>query len=152
MEASHRRQWFQFRLSTIFWTSLVIAVTANIAYRTGRRAGIEEQLARHRQGRLYAEVYPVKDLVLGPGMTKPDFDTLIDLLKFTINPQKWDNVGGDGSIDGFDTNFVLVVNQDVNTHRQIKAKLAELRRKIQPPTWTNRVAQWLHGDELAPWP
>ena len=137
------RRYFQFHLSTLFWLSLAICLTATISYRAGVRAGIDEQLARHHQGRLYAKAYYVEDLVLGPGMTRPDFDSLIDLLK-SINPQKWSDLGGDGSIAGFDTNNTIVVHQDLNTHRLIEAKLTELRH-LQRPTWLNRLTTWINA-------
>jgi hypothetical protein len=136
------RPWFQFRLNTLFWLSLVVSITATLSYRAGIRAGIDEQLATQHQGELYAKLYPVPDLVLGPGMTNPDFATLIDLLK-SINPQKWDDVGGDGSIEGFSTNNSIVVYQDANTHRRIEYKLAELRQ-LQQPTWINRITRWIN--------
>ena len=37
----------------------------------------------------------------GGGVTA-DFDSLIDLITSTIAPQSWDDVGGPGSVDGFD--------------------------------------------------
>jgi hypothetical protein len=37
------------------------------------------------------------------GAGQADFDTLIDLITSTVKPTSWDNVGGAGSIKGFDT-------------------------------------------------
>jgi len=137
------RRLLQFRLSTIFWLSIVVTITATIAFRVGLRAGVEQQLARDRQGTVYVRAYPVKDLVLGPGMTKPYFATLMEMIQ-QINPQKWQEAGGAGEMAAFDTNFTIVIAQDASTHKEIESKLAELRR-LQQPTWVNRFAAWLNN-------
>lgn len=64
------------------------------------------------------------------GGANADFDTLIDLITATIAPDTWDDVGGDGSIQGFPTNLSLVVNQTQEVHDQI-ADLLEQLRKLQ---------------------
>jgi len=57
-----------------------------------------------------------------------DFDTLIDLITATIAPTTWDDVGGEGSIQGFPTNLSLVVSQTQDVHQQIADLLVQLRR------------------------
>ena len=116
---------FQVRLSSFFWLMLVIA--AGIG---GYRAGQEEQLARQRAGTMYAKAYSVNDLVLGPGMTTPDFDSLIDQLVL-LSPPKWSQNGGAGSLSGFENAGKLVIYQDETTHRQVARKLAAMRRHIR---------------------
>ena len=64
---------------------------------------------------------------LGGGV-QADFDTLIELITTTIAPQSWDEVGGPGSISGFDTNLSLVVSQTQEVHEQIADLLEQLRR------------------------
>jgi general secretion pathway protein D len=64
---------------------------------------------------------------LGGGV-QADFDTLIELITTTIAPQSWDDVGGPGSISGFDTNLSLVVSQTQEVHEQIADLLEQLRR------------------------
>ena len=64
---------------------------------------------------------------LGGGVTA-DFDSLIDLITSTISPQSWDEVGGPGSISGFDTNLSLVVSQTQEVHEKIADLLEQLRR------------------------
>jgi general secretion pathway protein D len=64
---------------------------------------------------------------LGGGVVA-DFDSLIDLITLTISPQSWDDVGGPGSIEGFDTNLSLVVSQTQDVHEQIADLLEQLRR------------------------
>jgi general secretion pathway protein D len=64
---------------------------------------------------------------LGGGV-QADFDTLIELITTTIAPQSWDEVGGPGSISGFETNLSLVVSQTQEVHEQIADLLEQLRR------------------------
>lgn len=142
MERKSWRSWFQFRLSSLLWLSIIVSITATLSYRWGVRAGIDEQLARQRQDKVYLVVYQVQDLVISPGMAKPDFDSLIDLIQ-NINPRKWDVLGGPGSVAGFDTNGTLVVSQDADTHSQIESKLASLRQ-LRNPTWMSRFLAWVN--------
>lgn len=62
------------------------------------------------------------------GGAQADFDTLIDLITATIAPTTWDDVGGEGSIQGFPTNLSLVVSQTQEVHQQIADLLEQLRR------------------------
>jgi hypothetical protein len=144
MKSKNWRYWFQFRLSTLFWISIAVAFTASISHRFGFLKGMNEQLARQRQGTTYCVAYPVKDLVLGPGMTKPDFDSLIEHISAEVSPGKWASNGGVGAMSGSDEAGVLVVYQDDNTHRQIEAKLAALRR-LQRPSWLKVAVAWLNA-------
>ncbi|MDG2382002.1 MAG: general secretion pathway protein GspD [Pirellulaceae bacterium] len=62
------------------------------------------------------------------GGAQADFDTLIELITATIAPTTWDEVGGEGSIQGFPTNLSLVVSQTQEVHQQIADLLEQLRR------------------------
>ncbi len=62
------------------------------------------------------------------GGSQADFDTLIDLITSTISPQTWSEMGGPGTIQGFDTNLSLVVSQTQEVHEQIADLLAQLRK------------------------
>jgi len=64
---------------------------------------------------------------LGGGV-QPDFDSLIELITTTIEPDSWDEVGGAGSIAPFETNLSLVVSQTQDVHEQIVDLLEQLRR------------------------
>ncbi|HEX5103905.1 MAG TPA: hypothetical protein VFV87_08855, partial [Pirellulaceae bacterium] len=64
---------------------------------------------------------------LGGGVIA-DFDSLIELITTTISPDSWDEVGGPGSISGFDTNLSLVVSQTQEVHEQLADLLEQLRR------------------------
>jgi hypothetical protein len=42
----------------------------------------------------------------------PSFDELVDLIVSTVHPNPWDEVGGPGAIDEFETRCVLIVDAD----------------------------------------
>ncbi|MCA9216848.1 MAG: hypothetical protein KDB27_27450, partial [Planctomycetales bacterium] len=54
-----------------------------------------------------------------------DYDTLIDIIVGAIAPDSWDDVGGEGSIQGF--KGMLVVSNVQEIHDQIAALLTQLR-------------------------
>ncbi|MCE5269472.1 MAG: hypothetical protein LLG00_16470, partial [Planctomycetaceae bacterium] len=62
------------------------------------------------------------------GATQPDFDSLIELIKSTVKPTSWDDVGGSGSIANFETNLTIVVSQTQEVHEEIADLLEQLRR------------------------
>jgi len=63
------------------------------------------------------------------GGSQADFETLIDLITSTIEPDSWEDVGtGTGSVRGFDTNLSLVVSNTQEVHEKIADLLAQLRR------------------------
>ena len=64
---------------------------------------------------------------LGGGVDA-DFDTLIELITSTIAPTSWDDVGGPGSVVGFEGNLSLVVSQTQEVHQDIVDLLQQLRR------------------------
>jgi general secretion pathway protein D len=57
-----------------------------------------------------------------------DFDSLIQLVEQTISPNSWSSVGGAGTIQPFQPNLSLVVNQTQAVHEQISDLLTQLRR------------------------
>ena len=69
---------------------------------------------------------------MGPGGmgggAQADFDSLIQLITATIQPESWDEVGGPGSVQPFETNLSLVVSQTQEVHEQIVDLLEQLRR------------------------
>jgi general secretion pathway protein D len=62
------------------------------------------------------------------GAAMADFDSLINLITSTVEPDQWDDVGGPGTIEQFDTNLSLVIRQTEEVHEQIVDLLAQLRR------------------------
>ena len=65
----------------------------------------------------------------GPGGgSQADFDTLIELITTTVDPDTWEELGGSGTLSGFPTNLSLVVSQTQEVHEKIADLLAQLRR------------------------
>jgi hypothetical protein len=79
--------------------------------------------ARHDRGSMAA----------GFGGTQADFDSLIDLIKSTIEPNSWDDAGGPGSAQGFEGG--VYCDADGTIHRILKqdrsARLASIARQEQ---------------------
>ncbi|MGB6043522.1 MAG: hypothetical protein WBF93_10235 [Pirellulales bacterium] len=62
------------------------------------------------------------------GSSAADFDSLIELITKTVDPDSWDEVGGQGSIAEFETNLSLVISQTQEIHEKIADLLDQLRR------------------------
>lgn len=86
------------------------------------------------ESQLITRVYPVLDLVT-VGKSRPpksgfgkDYDSLIDVIIATIQPDSWDDVGGPGAIDALGNAGSLVISQTSEVHGQIEGLLAALRK------------------------
>lgn len=86
---------------------------------------------------LVTRVYPVADLIRGED-GRNDFDPLIDLITSTVEPDSWQDVGGPGSINGFDSSLVFSQRRDI--HQRIEALLSALRRVRQLPGYSRPLA------------
>ena len=62
------------------------------------------------------------------GGAQADFDSLINLITSTIQPTTWQETGGPGSIEPFDTNLSIVVSNTQEVHEEIVDLLEQLRR------------------------
>ncbi|TWT33185.1 general secretion pathway protein GspD [Blastopirellula retiformator] len=62
------------------------------------------------------------------GGVQPDFDSLIQLITTTIEPESWEELGGPGAVQPFQTNLSLVVSQTQEVHDKIADLLEQLRR------------------------
>ncbi|MDO4574420.1 MAG: hypothetical protein Q4D98_04315 [Planctomycetia bacterium] len=62
------------------------------------------------------------------GAASADFDSLIELIKGTVNTESWDDQGGSGTIKPFPVNLSLVVSQTQEIHEKIANLLEQLRR------------------------
>ena len=90
---------------------------------------------------LYTKAYYVADLVVplkAPTFSpsgvreqddgaEADFDTLINLITSTVEPNSWDSIGGDCQIVPFEGNLSLVVTQTANGHEGVLGLLKQLR-------------------------
>ncbi|MCC6125845.1 MAG: hypothetical protein IT426_12835 [Pirellulales bacterium] len=84
---------------------------------------------------LYALPYDVTDLVLGEdGIEDVMFDELIELITKTVKPTTWDEVGGPGSIQPFESVGIIsiVVAQTDEVHEELVDLLADLRALRKP--------------------
>ena len=90
------------------------------------------------EGMMKTRVYDVSELVpskamidnWGRAVTGRDFDSLVDLIQSTIEPQTWDVVGGPASIATIELphSGVLVISQTLAVHEQIARLLAGLHQ------------------------
>lgn len=65
----------------------------------------------------------------GPGGAAiADFDSLINLIQTTIEPDTWDLLGGPSTMQEYRANLTLVVSTTTDVHEQIADLLASLRR------------------------
>ena len=98
---------------------------------------------------LSTKVYPVADLIDDNG------DALVNLIKSTVMPDSWDEVGGPGNITGgsFGGAETIVISQTYHIHREIAELLAKLRKvagdssptaRAQPPS--NTQVFWPRGE------
>lgn len=62
------------------------------------------------------------------GGVQPDFDSLIELITTTVEPDSWEELGGPGSVAPFATNLSLVVSQTQEVHDRLADLLEQLRR------------------------
>jgi hypothetical protein len=92
---------------------------------------------------LVIRVYPVADLIRGED-GRSDFDPLIDLITSTVEPDSWQDVGGPGSINGFDSSLVFSQRREI--HQRIEALLSTLRRVKQLPGYSNPIAPATAGN------
>ena len=80
---------------------------------------------------LETRLYPVLDLVAPGSKTDEefdDYDTLIDTITTTVEPDSWDDVGGPGTIAEYPVVGALVISQTTEIHEQVEKLLASLRR------------------------
>lgn len=84
---------------------------------------------------LETRLYPVLDLVALEGISsreavqgEADYDTLIDTIATTVEPDSWDEVGGAGTVADFPNAGALVIMQTQEIHAEVEKVLLSLRR------------------------
>lgn len=60
--------------------------------------------------------------------TQPDFDSLVELITGTVEPNSWAQLGGPGTIKTHEMNLTLIVSNTQEVHEQIADLLNQLRR------------------------
>jgi hypothetical protein len=81
------------------------------------------------ESQLIHGVYDVRDLVETSG--RPDFDSLIELITTTVEPDSWDEVGGPGTIAEMGDRW-LVVSQTEDIQQKVQRTLARVRALLEP--------------------
>jgi general secretion pathway protein D len=111
-------------------TSLPLTIAANEGMGAGGGSILAQTGGLGQGGSLRSR--PSQYTGVGPGgmggAALADFDTLIELITSTIQPDSWEENGGNGAIEPFPTNLSLVISQTQDVHEQIADLLDQLRR------------------------
>ncbi|MBI5758865.1 MAG: hypothetical protein HZA46_10145 [Planctomycetales bacterium] len=81
---------------------------------------------------LETRIYDVEKLVRYPEETQPDFQSLIDLITATVQPDSWDTAGGEASMPQLPPSF-LVIRQTQAVHAVIDELLRDLEHVLSVP-------------------
>lgn len=110
----------------------LVGPTAEGSADTPASASALAQLGQSGTLSLAGSQNPNTPLGFGPGGpgggSQADFDTLIELITTTVDPESWEELGGSGTLSGFPTNLSLVVAQTQEVHERVADLLAQLRR------------------------
>ncbi len=111
--------------------SSIMAPATAVASRTGGKMNNDAVLANSMTDGFNAGS-PMTPASTGPGAfgsgSGADFDSLIELIQKTVDPNTWEANAGPGSIAPFETNLSLVVSQTQEVHEKIVELLEQLRR------------------------
>ena len=132
MDAKTPKKYWQFRLRTLLWLMLCLAIGLG-AYRAGFDNGYADRInQREEVGATFAASYDVRDVVptrkTATG-TVVEFDPLIRDVEANVLPKTWSSNGGQACIAEFATNLTLVVSHDKDGHERVAAYLETLREK-----------------------
>jgi hypothetical protein len=132
-ESKPTRRRFQFGLAALLF---VIALLASLfaGFRVGYDRGYVSGENQRRSENPKAMVYNVGDLVRSNPDDAADFDPLVEMLTGSIEPETWSDMGGQGSIDPFEPDQ-LIINQTSDVHEKISDLLKSIRdgrTKIKP--------------------
>ncbi|MFC1759577.1 hypothetical protein ACFL2H_12565, partial [Planctomycetota bacterium] len=136
-------------------TTTVMEILKTLAARFQMDVGVSDDSVvittpDRAMGFLWVRIYEVTDLVKRSarfGHVTHDHDSLIDIIVATISPNSWDDVGGEGSIQGFSANnrAILVVSQTYENHELLDSVLNAKRRSlglaIPKSKNSNRIAE-----------
>lgn len=132
MEWKFARLRPQFRLQSLLWVMVLIAV-AITAYKSGYRTGfVRGENHRRSVGESYAKAYHIADLVSFNPATTSDLlyaDDLVRDLCQKVLPRTWQEQGGKASISGYAKNGMIVVSHDQDGHDRIADYLEQRRQR-----------------------
>lgn len=89
--------------------------------------GIKITTPEDAGSRLILLLYPVHDLQLHP--TPPDTENLIKVIRATVEPDTWDEVGGPGSVEAITGGWLLVA-QTQEAHQHLLEFLNQLQHDV----------------------
>ena len=135
------RKWLQFRLQSILWLMLCIAIGLGTYWR-GYQAGLADKANQRSQvGSMYVKVYNVADVVPVQetnASVAADLKGLAREICGQVLPNTWTENGGNASVAGFEANVSLVICHDQDGHERIAAYLGRLRAKKQQQLLTSK--------------
>ena len=102
---------------------------------TGFQVGYYWGIERRRDETQFAKVYSVADAIYVDSVSQePDFDSLFAVLKSSIDPASWSDVGGPGAIQVMAQRPpMVVISQTGKNHDAINSVLNELKALRQKP-------------------
>jgi hypothetical protein len=127
------------RISGVSYRSLLRLVLKDLKLTwTFRNEVILITTPEEAEAMLETRLYPVLDLVTVAGATPDkamrevhDYDTLIETITTTVEPDSWNEVGGPGTIAEYPGAGALVISQTTEIHEHVEKVLAALRRVKQ---------------------
>ena len=143
MSESTTRWPFRFTIRTLFFLVLCVAGLFGgyrVGYLRGYSTGEEDRLAWQQ----FVIVYDVSDIIgmrikdadsgeWRPASSNertdavPDSNSLIQLIRSTIEVESWDEVGGPGSVEPYSEGMSLVASQTTSIHAKLESLFQELR-------------------------
>jgi hypothetical protein len=135
MSESFRRWRPRFRLASLLWLMLCVALTIG-TYRWAYQSGREDALAeRTFVGRTHARAYDLQEIMpilRGPGNDVVlDFDSIMRDLKQEVLPNTWTDNGGNAAMAEFPANISLVISHDDDGHERIAAWMKRRREQME---------------------
>jgi hypothetical protein len=100
----------------------------------------------HADDLMFARCYDVSDLPAfrdRSGKGVPDFEAIIDMIKSTVMPTTWDDVGGPGTIAqiGQGRLQAISISQTWKIHLRVEQLLVSLRERRGAPLTRDQIAR-----------
>ena len=106
----------------------LILAPLDLDYRLKPGGRIIVQEADAEERRLVVRTYPIDEFLLNGADRDAALEQLCNLIRTTVRPDRWKEVGGPRAMPMGDTARYLVIRQTDAVHEEIAALLAELRR------------------------
>lgn len=89
---------------------------------------------------LETRIYDVERLVTVPGQSDPDYKSLTNVLTSTVNPDSWDELGGEGTLPELPP-YYLLIRQTESNHDLIEELLRDIEHMLATPPEKSPVPQ-----------